>query len=435
MGKTKKLQDRDWRYEALHFCVDIATKVSFRRLTYYGLERIPKDGAVIFAPNHTGALMDAMVMVAMDCNPKVFVARADIFKNPKLAKLFRLFKMMPIMRMRDGVEEVKKNNRAIEIAADVLKDKVPLCIFPEGTHQTKYSMLPLSKGIFRIALQAKELLGDTPLYIVPVGIRYGNFYRFRSTATVQVGNPINVGEFIAGNREKTPQELMNLMRSSLDERMKENILFIPNDNEYDAKNEICAAVSGELLKKHTPAGFAPLVAANKEAAERFEELNEKKPEVAKRLIVVADEASEMRKKRGISLKSIAAPPTDLSLSLKALLLLLTLPYTFATMLLTLPLTATASFLTSKFKDLAFHNSVRYVLLLILWPLLMIIYTIIAFVCMPPLWAILAILVTIPAPAVAHDTYRAIRLMISDFKLLRCNSLLAKYDEIKNLFFK
>ena len=121
--------------------------------------------------------------------------------------------------------------------------------------------------------------------------------------------------------------------------------------------------------------------------------------------------------------------------MKTLLLLLTLPYTFATILLTLPLAATASFLTSKFKDLAFHNSVRYVLLLILWPLLMIVYTITAFVCMPPLWAILAILVTIPAPAVAHDTYRAIRLMISDFKLLRCNSLLAKYDEIKNLFFK
>ena len=144
------------------------------------MERVPTDGAVIYAPNHTGTLMDALVILSMDRKPKVFVARADIFKNPKLAKLFRFFKIMPIMRMRDGFDEVKKNNKTIKDATDVLRDKVPFCIFPEGTHQTKYSLLPLSKGIFRIALQAKEMMPDMPLYIVPVGIRYGSFWRFRA---------------------------------------------------------------------------------------------------------------------------------------------------------------------------------------------------------------------------------------------------------------
>lgn len=434
MGKRRKIQESDWRYDALHWSVDMTTKASYRRLRYIGTERIPKDGAVIYAPNHTGTLMDALVVLAMSHDPMVFIARADIFKNPKLARLFRFFKMAPIMRMRDGIEEVKKNNRTIEMAADVLKDRIPLCIFPEGKHQTKYSLQPLSKGIFRIALQAKEQLGDTPLYIVPMGIRYGNFFRFRSTVTLQVGNPINVGEFIAKNEEKTPQELMNLMRGCLEERMKETILYIPNDEEYYAKNEICATVSATLLKEHKPCGNDPLVTANQEAARRIGTMKSEKPEAAARLIASADEAVKMRRKMGISLKSVTRQPAMLSIILRSLLLLVTLPYTLATMLLTLPITAIGNMLTKKFKDRAFHNSVRYVLHLVLWPLLLIIYTAIAFATMPPLWAACAVAATLPAPAVAQETFRAARLIVSDFRLLRCKPLMAKYNEIRNLFF-
>lgn len=434
MGKRRKIQENDWRYDVLHWLVDRTTKASYRRIRYIGTERIPKDGAVIYAPNHTGTLMDALIVVAMSHEPTVFIARADIFKNPKLARLFRFFKMAPIMRMRDGIEEVKKNNKTIEMAADVLKDRIPLCIFPEGKHQTKYSLQPLSKGIFRIALQAKEQLGDTPLYIVPMGIRYGNFFRFRSTVTLQVGNPINVGEFIAKNEDRTPQELMNLMRGCLDERMKETILYIPNDEEYDAKNEICAAVSAKLLKEHKPCGNDPLVTANQEAAKRIEEMKSEKPEAAARLITSADEAVKMRRKMGISLKSVTKQPKMLSIILKSLLLLVTLPYTLATMLLTLPIIAIGNMLTKKFKDRAFHNSVRYVLHLVLWPLLLIIYTAIAFATMPPLWAACAVAAALPAPAVAQETFRAARLIVSDFRLLRCKPLMAKYNEIRNLFF-
>ncbi|MBE6285529.1 MAG: hypothetical protein E7093_03710 [Bacteroidales bacterium] len=434
MGKRRKIQENDWRYDVLHWLVDRTTKASYRRLRYMGTERIPKDGAVIYAPNHTGTLMDALIVLAMSHEPTVFIARADIFKNPKLARLFRFFKMAPIMRMRDGIEEVKKNNKTIEMAADVLKDRIPLCIFPEGKHQTKYSLQPLSKGIFRIALQAKEQLGDTPLYIVPMGIRYGNFFRFRSTVTLQVGNPINVGEFIAKNEDKTPQELMNLMRGCLDERMKETILYIPNDEEYDAKNEICAAVSDKLLKEHKPCGNDPLVTANQEAARRIEEMKSEKPEAAARLITSADEAVKMRRKMGISLKSVTKQPKMLSIILKSLLLLVTLPYTLATMILTLPIIAIGNMLTKKFKDRAFHNSVRYVLHLVLWPLILIIYTAIAFATMPPLWAACAVAAALPAPAVAQETFRAARLIVSDFRLLRCKPLMAKYNEIRNLFF-
>ena len=432
MGRRKKLQDNDRRYNFLLKFVNVAIRNSYRSLKYIGTERIPKDAAVIFAPNHTGTLMDALVILAMNNKPKVFIARADIFRNPTLAKLLGFFKMMPIMRMRDGIEEVKKNNKTIETAADVLKDKVPLCIFPEGTHQAKYSMLPLQKGIFRIALQAKELLGDKPLYIVPVGIRYGNFYRFRSSARVQFGNPINVGEFVAEHSDRTVPEQINLMRELLAARMKENLHFIPNDEDYNAKSEICAAVYATEYKQKKNGYSNPLVGINKESAERIEKLKKEKPEEAERLIALGNKARKLRLAKGISLKSVTNPHGCLSQTARALLLLVTLPYTLFTAICTSPLTIVSILLGSKFKDKGFLNSVRLVIRLVLWPLLFVIYTVIAALCLPNLWAIAVVVALLPAVAVTQDAYRAARMAVSDFRLCRCKQLKQLYNEIREI---
>ena len=135
MAKQRKIQDYDGLYSFLRHYVDAMVKLSYREISYVGRDRIPTDGAVIYAPNHTGTLMDAMLLLAIDSSPKVFVARADIFKNPKIAKILTFLKIMPIMRMRDGIDEVKRNNETIEKAVDVLRDKIPFCIFPEGQHQ------------------------------------------------------------------------------------------------------------------------------------------------------------------------------------------------------------------------------------------------------------------------------------------------------------
>ena len=433
MGRRKKLQDNDRLYNFLLKFVNFVIRTSYRDIKYIGTDRIPKDAAVIFAPNHTGTLMDALVILAMNNKPKVFIARADIFRNPKLAKLLTFFKMMPIMRMRDGIEEVKKNNRTIEIASDVLKDKVLLCIFPEGTHQAKHSMLPLSKGIFRIALQAKEMLGDKPLYIVPVGIRYGNFYRFRSSARIQFGNPINVGDFVAEHIDRSAPEQINLMRELLTERMRENILYIPNNEDYDAKKEICAAMYSKQLKDSTARSCNPLVDLNQKTAGEIEKLQQEKPEVAAKLIALGKEAAELRKQKRISLKSVAKPRGFIAQAARALLLLVTLPYTLLATISTLPVTLLCRALEGKFKDKAFLNSVRLVIKLVLWPLLFVIYTVLAFIFLPDMWAIATIVALLPVNAVTHDTFRAMRMFVSDLKFSCNKSLQAKYAEIRKFF--
>lgn len=441
MSKQRKIQDSDWLYSFLRPYVDFVVRLSYREMRFVGRERIPKDSAIIFAPNHTGTLMDALVLLAMDRSPKVFVARADIFKKPILAKIFAFLKIMPIMRMRDGIDEVKRNNETIERAVDVLRDNIPFCIFPEGMHQTKFSTLPLSKGIFRIAFQAQELMTDKPLYIVPMGIRYGNFFRFRSTVRIQIGEPINVGAFIAERKGMHPQEQMNEMRTLLEERMRESILYIPNDEDYHATYETCAAVVSRqeaILRKekehHKLRGLNAYFTANNRTVKQIQELKSSDPERARRILDLANEARALRTAQNISLKSVALRFPVLSNVLKGLIFLLLLPYILVTTIASLPTTLLSNFLNSKFKDAAFHNSVRFLINLVAWPVMMIIYAIVAYIALPWQFALALTLAILPSPLVADDVYRLIRLWVSDFKLWRNKPLRKKYAQIRDLMF-
>ena len=441
MSKQRKIQDSDWLYSFLRPYVDFVVRLSYREMRFVGRERIPKDSAIIFAPNHTGTLMDALVLLAMDRSPKVFVARADIFKKPILAKIFAFLKIMPIMRMRDGIDEVKRNNETIERAVDVLRDNIPFCIFPEGMHQTKFSTLPLSKGIFRIAFQAQELMTDKPLYIVPMGIRYGNFFRFRSTVRIQIGEPINVGAFIAEREGMHPQEQMNEMRTLLEERMRESILYIPNDEDYHATYETCAAVVSRqeaILRKekehHKLRGLNAYFTANNRTVKQIQELKSSDPERARRILDLANEARALRTAQNISLKSVALRFPVLSNVLKGIIFLLLLPYILVTTIASLPTTLLSNFLNSKFKDAAFHNSVRFLINLVAWPVMMIIYAIVAYIALPWQFALALTLAILPSPLVADDVYRLIRLWVSDFKLWRNKPLRKKYAEIRDLMF-
>lgn len=440
--RVKKIQDFDRLYWLLRYYVDAILKLSYRSIIYVGTENIPKDGAIIYAPNHANALMDALVVLAMDRKPKVFVARADIFKNPRLAKIFTFLKIMPIMRLRDGFNEVRKNHETISKAVDVLRDKIPFCIFPEGTHLAKYSSLPLSKGIFRIAFQAQEMMPDMPLYIVPTGIRYGNFFRFRSALRVQIGTPIHVGNFIAEHADLTPPEQMNLMKDLLTERIHSSIFYIPDDQDYNAVCEICYVMHPlevkELLKDKSLGkqhNLELLFQANNNTLKAIADLKEHDPETAQRLLKLGDEAHALRQELKISRESVSNRQGVVARILKGVFFVATLPYSIAASVLTLPVIAVCKYLFTLLKDPAFKNSVWYLGYLLLWPLLVIIYSIIAALLLPWQWMLLFVLLAIPSPIVAHEFWYTMRIAISEIRLRRANRLMGLYGQIKEIINK
>ena len=435
--RNKKIQDYNLGYSILKPYVDFLIKCSYNKILHVGRENVPTDGAIILAPNHTNTLMDALVVLASDNRRKVFVARADIFRAPILAKIFAFFKIMPIMRQRDGFRAVKQNQEIIDKAVDVLKDKVPFCIFPEGTHQAKYSLLPISKGIFKIAFQAQEQITDMPLYIVPVGIRYGDFFRFRSSVRLQFGEAINVGKYIAEHAEQTQAEQMNGLKQLLTERLESAIFYVPNDENYNATIEICAALEAYEVEQLNKANkgihcLEQQLLANRSTLKRIEALKENDPDKAAKLFELANEAYRIRTAKGIDIASASVKKPLLSRMTRNIFSLLTLPYTVPASILASPVVFLSQFVCTKIKDPAFANSIKYVVNLVLWTLLVVVYGALAFTFLPWQWALLATLLVAPAPFVAHELWKTFRLLVSDMKLSKSEKLKNIYSHIKGL---
>lgn len=228
------IYDTDRLYAFLRPYVDWLFRRSYRRFQYIGKENIPTDGSIIYAPNHTNALCDAMAVLGIDPSPKVFVARADIFKNPRRARILNWLKIMPIRRIRDGIDEVRHNDETMHKAVETLHAGVPFCILPEGAHRPKHSLLPLSKGIFRIALEANDAFGnEKPVYIVPVGLEYGDFFHLWDNLTVNIGQPINVTTFANEHADLDRPQLILALRDELTLRMRELIIWVPDDEHYE----------------------------------------------------------------------------------------------------------------------------------------------------------------------------------------------------------
>ena len=429
-----KIQEKSKNYYRLRKYVDFMFKAAYRRREYYGKEKIPQDGTIIYAPNHTNTLMDALAVLIIDKPAKVFVARADIFKQPFILKILTFLKMLPINRKRDGVDSLLSQNEEInDIVVDVLRDRVPFCIMPEGTHRTMHSLMPLQKGIFRIALQANDAFGnETPIYIVPVGIEYGHLFRYRSSLLLQIGDPINVTQFLKERSECLPPQQINLLRDELSDRMKKVILQIPDDDNYSATLELSQLYNNEQqrklkLNKNT---LINRFLAAEETVKNVADSLQTNPQETQQLLDRAKEFSRQRHSLGIGMRSVLNPHIRLSLVGKLFLLLLGLPYFVFSAVATSPVTLLSVWLCSKFKDPAFHNTVRYLVSFVLLPVLLLLLGVTAFIVSPCwIWGLAFVLLFLPAFFFLHDYLRLARLVVSDIKWLVHRGLYKKFTKI------
>jgi 1-acyl-sn-glycerol-3-phosphate acyltransferase len=209
-------------------------RMFYRKICVVNRNNIPVNQPVILAPNHQNALMDAMVLVCRSGYQVVFLARADIFKSKFLIRFLTFINIMPIFRIRDGYENVKKNDVVFEKTLRVLRNKYnPLGMFPEGNHGDRRRLRQLVKGIFRIAFMAQEDYGDNPgVKIIPVGIDYGHYQHFRTTLLVNIGKPIEVSEFYPVFKEN-PVLAINQLRDRYASELSKLMIDIQTEEFYD----------------------------------------------------------------------------------------------------------------------------------------------------------------------------------------------------------
>ncbi len=183
-------------YKVVRFIGRPIYKIVFRP-KYYGVDNIPRKGAVILAGNHTNNL-DAVMMIGAPKRVVHMMSKKELFSN-KISNCF--FRSMGCISVNRGIHDEYAKSEAI----DVLKKNEVLGIFPEGTvNKTLYKdneklILPFKYGAVSFAKK-------TNAYIVPFAIN-GKYKIFSKDLKITFGKPYKV----TGDLENENEKLMNIV--------------------------------------------------------------------------------------------------------------------------------------------------------------------------------------------------------------------------------
>lgn len=437
MGRDK-IYEKDWRYTLLKPIVDWNLRHSYRKVEVRGKENIPQDGAIMIAPNHCNTLMDALVILRAFNDQTVFGARADIFNKPLIARIMYFLRILPMVRQRDGLRNVLKNHETQETIVETLEHGVRFCMYPEGRHRPAHSLQTLGKGTFRAVLAANAKFGDKmPVYIIPTGIEYGDYFRFRSTSLITFGKPINVTEYVKGQNVDNEVQLIEPLRKELASRMSELITFIKDDSDLYRKwalTKILAVSEGRMYGNYGTSLYEGML-ANRKTVDSIEKAFEADPEAMSELLEKTDEFEKKRRRKGLSIYSFSRKNSILKVIGKILAAIIGLPYYIFSAIISAPMWLAYKFLQSRIRDKAFHNTIGFGVKLALGLILFPIYTVLAFCLLPWPYALALSLLTIPSYSFFFDYNEGMRRLISDIKVLSDKKIRKQFKEIVKKFDK
>ncbi|HRW18252.1 MAG TPA: lysophospholipid acyltransferase family protein [Dermatophilaceae bacterium] len=162
---------------------------------YQHVERLPREGGFILAPNHV-TYVDPLVVALFAYetrNPPFFLAKEALFRIPVFGKLLGAADQIPVYR---GGQQARE---AYSGGVQALRDGKCLVVFPEGTLTRDPSQWPMvgKTGAARLALAtrcpvvpiaqwgAQEILGtyEKSVHLLP-----------RKTTHVRVGEPVDLSD-------------------------------------------------------------------------------------------------------------------------------------------------------------------------------------------------------------------------------------------------
>ncbi|MBN1158727.1 MAG: 1-acyl-sn-glycerol-3-phosphate acyltransferase [Bacteroidales bacterium] len=399
MFRRKSIDEWALDYWLLQRYAKLAFRIFYRKISVTGLQNIPLNEPVILAPNHQNALMDAMVLVCAGEFQNVFLARADIFKGKLIIRFLTYLNIMPIYRIRDGIDNVKRNDQVFEKTIQVLRNrKNPLVLFPEGNHGDRRRLRNLVKGLFRIAFMAQEDYKDQPgVKIIPVGIDYGHYQNFRSTLFVNVGKPIEVGSYYNLYNEN-PVSGINSLKEDFASVLRKLMIDIQPEEYYELYMNL-RKICNEWMRKTLGIqgnSLSDRFRADKIMIQMLDESLRSNPERIRQLdAVVSDYQSGLNKLnlRDWVLRKEKYPGFQLAAGVTCSVILLPV-FLFGFINNYIPYAFTGS-RTRGIKDPQFHSSFKYVIGMIAFPVMYIVIAVIIALLGWPLWVKIAYIVLMP----------------------------------------
>jgi len=396
--------------------------VFYRKIIVVGSENINPEHHLIYAPNHQNALMDALAVLFTHKGQPVFLARADIFRRKAIASFLYFIKMLPVYRIRDGFSSLKSNDEIFHKTIDVLKNRNGLVILPEGDHAGFRRLRQLKKGICRIAFQADEATGfQLKIKIIPVGVEYSNYSRFRQVLTVVYGKPVEVSEYHQLYREN-PDKAFNVLRERLSVEIKKLMVHIESVDDYEAIDELRSIVNG----RYSDDIRLPKLFRDRSLITSLGSLRDSEPQKYERICQLSLQVKKQAEELNISYRLLEKKKHPLGWLMAGMAgLLLTFPVWLFGNIFTLTFLLLPELQIRKIKDLQFHSTMRFGISLALAFVFLPVYLILCLALISPWWLAFLIFLTIPAAGIfAWNFNILVRRIMGGFRL-------RKYNKLKN----
>jgi 1-acyl-sn-glycerol-3-phosphate acyltransferase len=192
-------------YYLFKYLMRLGLTIFYRKKKFSGFENIPATGPVIFACNHPNSFLDAMIIGAHIKRETHYLARSDVFNSPLKLWILSQFKLMPIYRLQEGVENLDKNKDTFEKCHAVFRKGGAVLMFSEGLCIQEMRLRPLKKGTARIALEYSK--DGSPLTIITTGFNYMKPMYFREDVIVSMDEPFNAADFAAEYNENNSKAI------------------------------------------------------------------------------------------------------------------------------------------------------------------------------------------------------------------------------------
>jgi 1-acyl-sn-glycerol-3-phosphate acyltransferase len=216
------------------YCRFVIFRFFIRKIEVLGKENIPKNGPVLFASNHPNSFLDGILLNCILDRPLWSLARGDAFKKPWVKTFLNKCYLMPIYRLSEGKENLRKNDDTFERCEEIFAQNGQVLIFSEGLCTNQSALLPLKKGTARLTQQLWQE-AELPLVVLPTGITYDSYARFGKSIKVEFGKPIlktefanleQEGFFTRTFNEKLQTQLLKLSYQTLTpSKISDNFLF------------------------------------------------------------------------------------------------------------------------------------------------------------------------------------------------------------------
>ncbi len=175
-------------YSFVKIIARLALPIYCRDLAINRKELLKHKGPLLLAVNHPNSFLDAIILCTLFDGTVYSLARGDAFKNKAAAKLLQLFKMFPVYRVSEGVENMEENYRTFDVCKNIFKQNGIVLIFSEGRCINEWHLRPLKKGTARLAISSWE--DGIDLKVLPVAINYSSFKKFGKNIKLFFGDMI-----------------------------------------------------------------------------------------------------------------------------------------------------------------------------------------------------------------------------------------------------